>query len=147
MYDRKLSKGSGPSIYGLKVCEAMGLSDEFIKGSNDILNYLTKKDNLVSTKKSQYSPNIFMDECKVCKSKEQLETHHIKEQNTADSHGLIDHHHKNNKHNLVCLCKSCHDKVTYGNLVIHGWKHTSKGKKLHYEYVTKKTHQKKKYTQ
>ena len=26
IYDRKLEKGSGPSIYGLKVCEAMGLS-------------------------------------------------------------------------------------------------------------------------
>ena len=44
-----------------------------------ILNYLTKKDNLVSTKKSQYSPKVFMDECKVCGGQpEQLETRHIK---------------------------------------------------------------------
>ena len=28
IYDRKLEEGSGPSIYGLKVCEAMGLSKE-----------------------------------------------------------------------------------------------------------------------
>ena len=28
IYDRKLEEGSGPSIYGLKVCEAMGLSTE-----------------------------------------------------------------------------------------------------------------------
>ena len=30
IYDRKLEEGSGPSIYGLKVCEAMGLTKEFI---------------------------------------------------------------------------------------------------------------------
>ena len=42
IYDRKLSDGSGPPIYGLKVCEAMGLPDEFIKGSNEILKWLTE---------------------------------------------------------------------------------------------------------
>ena len=30
IYDRKLAEGSGPSIYGLKVCEAMGMEKEFI---------------------------------------------------------------------------------------------------------------------
>ena len=33
----------------------------------------------------------------------------------------------NKKHNVVPLCKGCHDKVTYGNLVIYGYKETSKG--------------------
>ena len=54
-----------------------------------------------------------MDECKICHIKGiQLETHHIKDQQFADSNNMIDHHHKNVKHNLVPLCKACHLKVT-----------------------------------
>ena len=147
IYDRKLCDGSGPPIYGLTVCEAMGMSAEFVKGSNEVLNYLqNKKENLVSTKLSQYSSNVFMDECKVCGGLPE-ETHHIKEQCTADENGMIDHHHKNNNHNLVVLCKSCHSKVTYGGLLIHGWKHTSRGKQLDYEYVSNDSKKSKKYTQ
>ena len=146
VYDRKLCSGSGPPIYGLKVCEAMGLSDDFVKGSNDILKYLTKKsDKIVTTKVSQYSSSVFMDECKVCGGLPE-DTHHIKEQHTADEHNMIDHHHKNKKHNLVPLCKECHAKVTYGDLEIYGWKHTSRGKKLDYGYVTKETKKSKKFT-
>ena len=38
IYDRKLEKGSGPSIYGLKVCEAMGLSKDFISFAKNVQN-------------------------------------------------------------------------------------------------------------
>lgn len=137
IYDRKLSDGSGPAIYGLKVCEAMGLSDDFIKGTNEILKSLTEMSHsIVTTKSSQYNSEIFMDECKVCRGFAE-ETHHIKEQCLADSNGMIDHHHKNKKHNLVPLCKSCHNKVTYGGLNIYGWKQTSRGNQLDFEYVEK----------
>ena len=146
-YDRKLCEGSGPPIYGLKVCEAMGLSKDFIQGSTSILNYLTDKEKIVSTKQSNYNPTVFMDECKVCQSKEQLECHHIKEQQDADEHNMIDFHHKNKKHNLVCLCKTCHDKVTYGGLKVYGWKHTSRGKQLDYEFVEKQVKTNKKFSQ
>ena len=146
-YDRKLCEGSGPPIYGLKVCEAMGLSSEFIQGCNDILNHLTSKDKIVSTKQSHYNPTVFMDECKVCQSKEQLECHHIKEQQDADEHNMIGNHHKNKKHNLVCLCKGCHDKVTYGGLKVYGWKHTSRGKQLDYEFIEKQVKTNKKFSQ
>ena len=44
----------------------MGLSDDFIKGSNEILDQLTQKRKNSEYKKSQYSPKVFMDECKVC---------------------------------------------------------------------------------
>ena len=146
VYDRKLCEGSGPPIYGLTVCEAMGMPEDFTKGCMDILNYLqNKKEKLVSTKLSQYNSNILMDECKVCGGLPE-ETHHIKEQCYADENGMIDHHHKNNKHNLVVLCKGCHSKVTYGGLLIHGWKNTSRGKLLDYEYVSDGSKKSKKYT-
>ena len=138
-YDRKLSQGSGPAIYGLKVCEAMGLSEDFISGANHILHeLLNESSSIINTKTSQYNNNVFMDECKVCKGLPE-ETHHIKEQRTADENDMIDHHHKNKKHNVVPLCKSCHNKVTYGGLIIYGWKQTSRGPTLDYEYVEKKT--------
>ena len=72
-----------------------------------------------------------MDKCQICKGKSE-HTHHIKEQNTADKNGIIDHHHKNIEHNLVPLCKKCHDMETYGPLNILGWIDTSEGRKLNY---------------
>ena len=74
-----------------------------------------------------------MDLCKICNNNAQ-ETHHIKEQELADETNHIEHFHKNNEHNLVPLCKECHSKVTYGNLVIKGYLDTSNGKQLDYYY-------------
>ena len=49
IYDRKLEKGSGPSIYGLKVCEAMGLSNDFISFAKKIQNRLENNENSTKT--------------------------------------------------------------------------------------------------
>ena len=145
IYDRKLEKGSGPSIYGLKVCEAMGLSNEFISFAKGIQKKL-EKDN-ITTKQSQYNPNVFMDECKICYTKEhQLETHHIKDQQFADKNNMIDHHHKNIEHNLVPLCKSCHLKVTNHEIIVNGWKETIQGRILEWYPANKKISSKKKFT-
>jgi len=127
IYDRKLSPGSGPSIYGLNVCEAMGVSKEFI----DIAFNVQKKLQNNIKKKSNYNNDIVMDKCKICNLTAQ-ETHHIKEQHIADNNGIIEHFHKNNKHNLVALCKKCHDSITYGTLVITGYTQTSNGIELNY---------------
>ena len=147
-YDRKLCEGSGPDIYGLIVCEAMGLSPDFIKGANSILKELKNEStSIITQKQSQYNSEILMDECKVCKvSGVELESHHIKEQRGADEHNMIDHHHKNKSHNLVPLCKGCHLKVTHGGLAVYGWKQTSRGKVLDYEYITLDKPKKTKYT-
>ena len=60
IYDRKLEKGSGPSIYGLKVCEIMGLSTEFMKlSANKIQNKL--ENNTTDIKLSQYNTNVFYE--------------------------------------------------------------------------------------
>ena len=126
-YDRKISSGSGPSVYGLNVCEAMGVSKEFI----DIAYGVQKKLQNNSKKISRYNQDIVMDKCKICKETAE-ETHHIKEQNMADENGIIEHFHKNNKHNLVPLCKKCHDSITYGTLVISGYTQTSEGIELNY---------------
>lgn len=146
-YDRKLCEGPGPAIYGLKVCEAMGLPLEFVARSNEILHTLTHQSSLVTQHQSCYHSDVYMDRCTVCGSTDSLETHHIKEQCLADESGMIGHHHKNKQHNLVPLCKNCHNKVTYGGLVVRGWKETSQGRVLDYEFVTREYTQSKKYTQ
>ena len=146
IYDRKLAEGSGPSIYGLKVCEAMGLSNDFISFAKKIQNKLEKNETI--TKQSQYNTNVFMDECKICHTKGvQLETHHIKDQQFADKNNMIDHHHKNIKHNLVPLCKQCHLKVTNHELIVTGWKETNQGRLLDWCVANKKLSSKKKFSE
>ena len=135
IYDRKLEIGSGPPIYGLEVCKAMGLDNDFISLARSIQLETTGSDkNLIIDKKSNYNSNIIMDVCGVCSDKSS-ETHHINEQNIADENNIINHYHKNIKHNLVPLCKECHLKVTHENLRIYGYVKTDKGITLNYEYV------------
>ena len=135
IYDRKLEKGSGPPIYGLEVCKAMGLGNDFISLARSIQLETTGSDkNLIIDKQSNYNSDIVMDICGVCSDKSS-ETHHINEQNIANENNIIDHYHKNIKHNLVPLCKECHLKVTHENLRIYGYIKTDKGIILNYEYV------------
>ena len=134
IYDRKLEKGSGPAIYGLEVCKAMGLDKEFISLARSVQLELTGSDkNLIIDKKSNYNSEIFMDKCQICFQKSE-HTHHIKEQHVADENNIIDFHHKNIKHNLVPLCERCHNKVHNENLKIKGYLSTNKGIILNYEY-------------
>ena len=75
----------------------------------------------------------------------ELHTHHIKEQQTANKNGLIDHFHKNTLGNLVILCDKHHNEVHNGNLIIEGWNDTEKGKILDYRYESKKNIKKRKF--
>jgi len=135
IYKRKLEEGSGPAIYGLEVCKALDLGDEFISLARKVQMEITEIDKtLVNDKKSNYNTDILMDICQVCNAKSE-HTHHIKEQNEADSNGIIDHHHKNISHNLVPLCESCHHKVHNENLRIYGYHQTNGGIKLNYEFI------------
>ena len=134
IYDRKLEEGSGPSIYGLQVCEAMGMDTDFISYAKKIQNKLESNSSIVTHKLSQYNPDIFMNECQICSKKEDLETHHIKDQQFADKYNMIDNHHKNIYHNLVPLCKECHLQVTNHKILVNGWKQTSNGRKLDWRY-------------
>ena len=70
-----------------------------------------------------------MGVCAICDNVAE-ETHHIKYQKDADSNGFIGHVHKNNKSNLVPLCKECHKKETYGKINIVGWVDATDGRKL-----------------
>ena len=51
--------------------------------------------------------------------------------------------HKNNKSNLVVLCKQHHDHVHQDKIIIKGWKDTSNGFVLDWENVQQEFKQKK----
>ena len=141
IYNRKLKPGSGPPIYGIRVCEALGLPQHFLDNAIHIQKQI---ENTGSVKTSPYNPNVIVDKCGIC-GESATETHHIKEQCSSDSNDMIDHHHKNIDHNLVPLCKKCHDATTYGNLIISGYIQTSSGRELQYHYVEQKKMTRKKY--
>jgi DNA mismatch repair ATPase MutS len=87
---------------------------------------------------SRYNSKLWMEECAVCKYRPlttrhlPLDTHHIREQQHADPQtGLFEHRfHKNERQNLVPLCKPCHLKIDTGELVIEGHVSTSDGPEL-----------------
>lgn len=136
-YNRKLEKGSGLNMYGLEVAKSMDLKPEFIKNALSIRKFiLNSKNEIFTPKHSKYNSNKFVDSCEICKSHQQpLDTHHINFQCNADKNGMIDHFHKNDKHNLVVLCKDCHNKVHNNQIIIEGYSQTSTGIKLIYEII------------
>ena len=138
IYDRTLSDGSGPPVYGLEVCKAMHLDSEFLAEARKVqLSLMGESYTHLNFKKSNYNTSVVMDKCEVCKKRPAVETHHIKEQQTSDIHKMQGHHHQNIAHNLVPLCKECHAKVTYNQYCIQGYKQTNHGLQLmHHENLS-----------
>lgn len=133
IYDRKIRPGQGMRTYGIEVCKALQMPNEFITMANEI-----RRDSvsLLNIAKSRYNAQIHVDNCKICGNqvKENLESHHIREQHTSDENGMINNQHKNHHNNLVVLCDSCHDKVHSGQLSIKGYVQTSEGMKLDFAH-------------
>jgi DNA mismatch repair protein MutS len=137
VYDRTLKEGNGSSFYGLQVAKYLMNDKDFIEKTIRISNSVGTY-TFVSDKKSRYNGAVLMTKCQVCghkpkKGQVPLETHHIEFQKNADQDGFLlnkPHKHKNHKSNLVVLCSECHDKIDTGELVIKGYKETSKGMKL-----------------
>ena len=73
-------------------------------------NFLQTHTNIVTNKRSRYNKKIIMDNCELCGTEYNLQTHHILHQKTADKEGMIGIYSKNAKHNLQKLCADCHKK-------------------------------------
>tara|TARA_B110000037_G_C17125260_1_gene507752 strand:- start:139 stop:3255 length:3117 start_codon:yes stop_codon:yes gene_type:complete len=146
-YVRKLSDGLGDNIYGIEIAKFIIKDDIFIKNASLIRNkILNNSDKLLNDKKSIYNKNLYVDKCSICGVngiKEDLHTHHIKEQQYFDNNDLLGHIKKNNINNLVVLCKKHHHDVHHGKLNINGYDDTTNGKILNYEIVNIKKSNKK----
>ena len=126
-FERILRDGQGSKKYGLEVCSALGFDVDFIT-------------NAFSIRKSKYNSDVFVSTttmCSVCKKSKATEVHHINEQHSANASNVIEEKacHKNHIANLVPLCEVCHDAVHHHNLIIRGYKATTKGLCLDYEYT------------
>jgi DNA mismatch repair protein MutS len=141
VYERKLEKGPGDSIYGLEIAKHMIKDDEFInfafKVRNDLLNI---PEHIIQPKYSKYNSEIYIDKCQIIECNktykdEQLDVHHILFQSHCDDNGMVEHVKKNDKNNLVVLCKNHHIQVHNKNLEIYGYLFTEDGKILNYKFV------------
>ena len=146
VFDRKLTKGKGSSIYGLEICKYLKLPEEFLKNAEKIRKQLMDvSTNLVEPKTSKYNSKLIVSSCGVCgyipNGGIPLDTHHIVYQQTQDENGFVKinntNFHKNQEYNLIPLCKKCHDEEHNGNLNIKGYIETTNGRKLVYEYLNK----------
>lgn len=116
IYDRKIKPGSGNSVYGIMIAEALNLPQEFLDKTYQVLKeILGENKDIMSMKKSRYNSKLYVDRCAVCQGNEELQTHHIIEQKNADENGLVNGQmHKNSKDNLIVLCRKCHTNL-HGN--------------------------------
>jgi DNA mismatch repair protein MutS len=117
VYTRKFQQGQGAKSYGIEVAKQLGVGKgtDFIKNALSIRRTLDPlgEPEILTTKQSRYNKDLYMQKCEICGVtgvKKVLHSHHIREQHTADEHGMIDHFHKNIKANLSVLCNNCHKK-------------------------------------
>lgn len=132
IFNRKLKLGKCDSQYGLEIAKYMGLDDKFMKNAIHIRNQLNNEIDLFDIKSSKYNKEVFMIQCEICKSKDQLNTHHIIFQKQFKSENKIPFN-KNINHNLVVLCEKCHHSIHNNKIIIYGYVETSNGVILQYE--------------
>jgi DNA mismatch repair protein MutS len=138
IFNRKLSYGSGSSMYGLEFAKSLHMDKEFLRVANDIRKKITDDYNTIERlsqkKTSNYNKNLYVASCAICGATVD-DVHHIKEQHKADKDGFIGHVNQNHKFNLIPLCKKHHKLVHEGKININGFVTTSKGLELHYSMI------------
>jgi len=111
IYDRKLREGAGANMYGLEVCKALHMPNQFLNRSHAIrMKYDPKSANILSSKSSRYNSKKIKGVCEICGNSGD-EVHHLKHQASADIKNYIKSHHKNHVANLLNICENCHDKL------------------------------------
>lgn len=126
-YDRKLKNGKGHDTYGIEVCKSLDMPTEFMKIAENVRKEIKCDSNLfVNIDRSKYNNELYMKECYICHLPA-VDTHHINYQCESDDKGFFKQYHQNAMHNLMPLCKSCHQKEHNGEIKIKGYVQTSEG--------------------
>ena len=136
VFNRVLQAGSGSSIYGLEFAKSLHMDSEFLEEANAIRKRLSNDfdelELLVKKKTSKYNKELYVTKCIICGAMAE-DVHHISQRSLADEAGFIGHFHKDNKHNLIPLCKEHHKLIHDGKLQVNGFVMTSKGLELKFE--------------
>jgi DNA mismatch repair protein MutS len=110
--ERKIKEGSGSTSYGIEIAKSLGLKLSLIQRASEIRRKISgENDQILSTQTSHYNRKVYKTGCLLCGAQIGIDTHHLLEQHTADSNGLIEHVPKDLAGNLVGLCKKCHQYV------------------------------------
>ena len=134
-YDRKLVPGRGSPLYGLEVCESLGMPREFLDRAHVVRKRVQGvAADVVAPHWSRYNKEVCVDMCKVCGTRPAEETHHISPQESASEDGFVAPGTRvHRRSNLVPLCRECHVREHHGNLRIQGYVQTSDGIQLAFE--------------
>ncbi|XWV24924.1 putative DNA mismatch repair protein muts-like protein [Tupanvirus deep ocean] len=148
LFDRKLTPGSGPRVYGLAVAKYLIKNPKFINRAEIIKKRIMKEDTFdIPSKTSNYNKDLLVKSCNICEYSpkedfhKELESHHIHFQKNCWEDGKIKdkpYLNKNKLYNLVVLCRKCHEKVHKGEIIIKGYADTSIGPILDYHVDIKK---------
>lgn len=106
--NRKLTSGSGPTIYGIEVARSLGFDTEFIRRAVEIRAETSDMSaEILPPTKSRYNRGVYKDRCSLCGTQTRLHTHHLAPQKDAVN-GFIGAMPKDIAGNLIILCESCH---------------------------------------
>jgi DNA mismatch repair protein MutS len=112
IYDRKLRRGHGESMYGLEVCKSLSLPEDFIERAYAIRNKYNKSNiSVLEAKKSRYNSSKLRGMCELCSAYEGAEIHHLQYQKNAKDGIINGEFNKNHKANLINICTNCHNKI------------------------------------
>lgn len=130
IYDRKLRPGAGDSMYGLEVCKALHLPDDFLKRAHYLRNkYNDSQQNILGQKVSHFNAKKIKGDCENCGEKG-TEVHHLQHQKEANTkNSYIGTFHKNHKANLITVCEKCHNRF-HDNIEQHVRVKTTNGYKI-----------------
>lgn len=135
IFHRKLKEGLCPREYGVEIAKHLQMDDQFIIDAIKIRRELKGENKeLTPTKVSNYNKKVYLENCHICKSNKNLNTHHITFQEKFTEDNIIPFN-KNVKHNLTILCSDCHQNVHHKKLLIHGYIMTSNGIELSYTHI------------
>ncbi len=136
LFNRVLQSGSGSSIYGLEFAKSLHMDSDFLDTANTIRKRLSNDfdelELLVKKKTSKYNKELYVTKCIMCGAVAE-DVHHISQRSLADKAGFIGHFHKDNKHNLIPLCKEHHNQIHEGKIRVDGFVMTSNGLELQFE--------------
>ena len=142
IFERTLTDGLPENRqYGCIVADKIIQDDDFNSILNNQSNFETdrqEQQTIINSTFSKYNHKLILDKCQVCqyiptkKTDIPLETHHINMQCNTDNNGYHGIYHKNELHNLVSLCRECHQQVHKDKIIIEGYQQTDKGNKLIY---------------
>ena len=113
IYDRKLKKGSGNTMYGLEVCKSLNLPNEFLARAHDIrMKYNKSTQGLLQQTGSHFNAKKIGGNCEICNIERATEVHHLQHQvNANKNNNYINSFHKNHPANLINICDKCHDEI------------------------------------